>query len=93
MEAIVQVIKAQDIRDRDVTYLLVKSLLKGDDFQVLQNEEASQEVKDSPAFTKCIAAVTKHIFPKKAYKTQKKHLKHLAVPSTGRSDRHEDFLR
>eukprot|EP00957_Ditylum_brightwellii_P008279 626411-Ditylum_brightwellii.AAC.1 len=71
MEAIAQVIKGQDIQDGDAAYSLVKSLLKGNALQVFKNEEASQEVKDSMAFTKCLAAVTKHVFPKKAYKTQK----------------------
>eukprot|EP00957_Ditylum_brightwellii_P068297 5185116-Ditylum_brightwellii.AAC.1 len=71
MEAMAQVIKGQDIQDGDVVYLLVKSLLKGDTLQVFQNKEESQEIKDSPAFTKCLVAVTKHIFPKKAYKMQK----------------------
>eukprot|EP00957_Ditylum_brightwellii_P096806 7372111-Ditylum_brightwellii.AAC.2 len=74
MEAITQVIKGQDIQDRDAACSLVKSLLKGDALQVFQNEEESQEIKDGTAFTKCLAAVTKHIFPKKAYKTQKKYI-------------------
>eukprot|EP00957_Ditylum_brightwellii_P097861 7452506-Ditylum_brightwellii.AAC.1 len=65
MEAITQVIKGQDIQDGDVVYSLVKSLLKGDALQVFQNEEARQEIKDSLAFTKCLAAVTEHVFPKK----------------------------
>eukprot|EP00957_Ditylum_brightwellii_P095042 7238108-Ditylum_brightwellii.AAC.1 len=60
MEAITQVIKGQDIQGGDAVYLLVKSLLKGDALQVFKNEEESQEIKDSPAFTKCLAAVTKH---------------------------------
>eukprot|EP00957_Ditylum_brightwellii_P018282 1377413-Ditylum_brightwellii.AAC.1 len=71
MDAIMQVIKGQDIQDVDAAYLLVKSLLKGDALQIFKNEEASQEAKDGPAFTKCLAAVTEHMFPKKAYKTQK----------------------
>eukprot|EP00957_Ditylum_brightwellii_P046590 3534573-Ditylum_brightwellii.AAC.1 len=33
MDAVTQVIKGQDIQDRDVAYLLVKSLLKGDALQ------------------------------------------------------------
>eukprot|EP00957_Ditylum_brightwellii_P171258 13036826-Ditylum_brightwellii.AAC.1 len=65
MEAIVQVTKGQDIQDGNVVYMLVKSLLKGDALQVFQNEEESQEVKDSTVFTKCLVAVTKHVFPKK----------------------------
>eukprot|EP00957_Ditylum_brightwellii_P077349 5877759-Ditylum_brightwellii.AAC.1 len=60
MEAIAQVIKGQDIQGGDVAYLLVKSLLKEDGLQVFKNEEASQEIKDNPAFTKCLAAVAKH---------------------------------
>eukprot|EP00957_Ditylum_brightwellii_P107463 8199795-Ditylum_brightwellii.AAC.1 len=71
MEAIVQVIKGQDIQDRDVVYLLVKSLLKRDALQVFQNKEESQEVKNIAVFTECIAAVTEHVFHKKAYKAQK----------------------
>eukprot|EP00957_Ditylum_brightwellii_P071238 5415199-Ditylum_brightwellii.AAC.1 len=67
MEAITQVIKGQDIQDGDAAYSLVKSLLKGDTLQVVKNEEASQEIKDGLASTKCLAAVTKHMFPKKAY--------------------------
>eukprot|EP00957_Ditylum_brightwellii_P028822 2177536-Ditylum_brightwellii.AAC.1 len=60
MKAITQDIKGQDIQDGDVVYLLVKSLLNGVTLQVFKNEEASQEVKDGLAFTKCFAAVTKH---------------------------------
>eukprot|EP00957_Ditylum_brightwellii_P004510 342781-Ditylum_brightwellii.AAC.1 len=60
MEAIVQVIKGQDIQDGDVAYSLVKSLVKGDTLQVFQNKEERQEIKDSLVFTKCLAAVTKH---------------------------------
>eukprot|EP00957_Ditylum_brightwellii_P160380 12209470-Ditylum_brightwellii.AAC.1 len=71
MDAIAQVIKGQDIQDGDAAYSLVKSLLKGDTLPVFKNKEASQEIKDSPAFTKCLPAVTEHVFPKKAYKTQK----------------------
>eukprot|EP00957_Ditylum_brightwellii_P161000 12257132-Ditylum_brightwellii.AAC.1 len=71
MDAIAQVIKGQDIQDRDAAYSLAKSLLKGDALQVFKNKEASQEIKDSLVFTKYLAAVTEHIFPKKAYKTQK----------------------
>eukprot|EP00957_Ditylum_brightwellii_P130347 9943172-Ditylum_brightwellii.AAC.1 len=74
MEAITQVIKGQDIQDGDAAYSLVKSLLKGDASQVFKNEEVNQEVKDGPAFTKCLMAVTEHVFPKKAYKTQKKYI-------------------
>eukprot|EP00957_Ditylum_brightwellii_P121750 9284735-Ditylum_brightwellii.AAC.1 len=75
-----QVIKGQDIQDRDAAYLLVKSLLKGDALQVFKNEEASQDVKDGPNFTKCLAAVTEHVFPKKAYKIQKKYLWDICKP-------------
>eukprot|EP00957_Ditylum_brightwellii_P149539 11387852-Ditylum_brightwellii.AAC.1 len=71
MEAIAQVIKSQDIQDGDAANSLVKSPLKGDALQVFKKNEESQEIKDDPAFTKCLAAVTKHIFPQKAYKTQK----------------------
>eukprot|EP00957_Ditylum_brightwellii_P046597 3535101-Ditylum_brightwellii.AAC.1 len=74
MDAITQVIKGQDIQDRDAVYSMVKSLLKGDALQVFKNKEASEEIKDSMAFTKCLAAVTEHIFLKKAYKTQKKYI-------------------
>eukprot|EP00957_Ditylum_brightwellii_P198922 15162078-Ditylum_brightwellii.AAC.1 len=80
MDAITQVIKGQDIQDRDAAYLLVKSLLKGDALQVFKNKDASQEVKDGPAFTKCLAAVMEHIFPKKAYKTQKKYIQNIRKP-------------
>eukprot|EP00957_Ditylum_brightwellii_P165168 12575419-Ditylum_brightwellii.AAC.1 len=74
MDAITQVIKGQDIQGRDTAYLLVKSLLRGDALQVFKNKEASQEVKDGLAFTKCLAAVTEHVCPKKAHKTQKKYI-------------------
>eukprot|EP00957_Ditylum_brightwellii_P003616 274006-Ditylum_brightwellii.AAC.1 len=60
MGAIAQMIKGQDIQDGDAVYSLVKSLLKGDALQVFKNKEASQEIKDGPAFTKCLAAVTEH---------------------------------
>eukprot|EP00957_Ditylum_brightwellii_P145312 11067493-Ditylum_brightwellii.AAC.1 len=80
MDAIAQVIKGQDIQDRDAAYSLVKSPLKGDALQVFKNKEASQNVKDSPAFTKCLAAVMEHIFPKKAYKTQKKYIQNIHKP-------------
>eukprot|EP00957_Ditylum_brightwellii_P157768 12008038-Ditylum_brightwellii.AAC.1 len=77
MEVIAQVIKGQGIQDGDVTYSLVKSLLRVDVLQVYQNKEESQEIKDDPTFTKCLAAVTKHLFPKKAYKTQKKYIQNI----------------
>eukprot|EP00957_Ditylum_brightwellii_P059487 4516503-Ditylum_brightwellii.AAC.1 len=77
MEAITQVIKGQNIQDGDAAYLLVKSVIKEDALQVFKNEEASQEVKDNLVFTKCVTAVTKNIFPKKAYKTQKKYIQNI----------------
>eukprot|EP00957_Ditylum_brightwellii_P054401 4121899-Ditylum_brightwellii.AAC.1 len=80
MEAITQVIKGQDIYDGDVAFSLLKSLLKGDALQVFKNKEASQEIKDGPAFTKCLAAVTEHVFPKKAYKMQKKYIRNIQKP-------------
>eukprot|EP00957_Ditylum_brightwellii_P060017 4556364-Ditylum_brightwellii.AAC.1 len=72
MKATAEVIMGQDLQDGDAVYSLVKSLLNGDALQVFKNKEASQEVKDGLAFTKCLATVTKHVFSKKAYKTQKK---------------------
>eukprot|EP00957_Ditylum_brightwellii_P171073 13023618-Ditylum_brightwellii.AAC.1 len=80
MDAIAQVIKGQDIQHGDAVYLLVKSLLKGDAPQVFKNKEASQEVKDGPAFTKYLAAVTERVFPKKTYKTQKKCIQNIRKP-------------
>eukprot|EP00957_Ditylum_brightwellii_P167904 12781531-Ditylum_brightwellii.AAC.1 len=77
MDAIMQVIKGQDIQDGDMPYSLVKSLLKGDALQVFKNAEASQETKDGLTFTKCLAAVIEHMFPKKAYKTQKKYIQNI----------------
>eukprot|EP00957_Ditylum_brightwellii_P193109 14703209-Ditylum_brightwellii.AAC.1 len=53
--AITKVIKGQGIQDGKVAYSLVKSLLKGDALQVFQNEEENHDVKDSLAFTKCLA--------------------------------------
>eukprot|EP00957_Ditylum_brightwellii_P134509 10254498-Ditylum_brightwellii.AAC.1 len=72
MEATVEVIKGQDIQDGDAVYSLVKSLPKGDALQVFKNKKESQEIKDDLTFTKCLLTVTKHVFPKKAYKMQKK---------------------
>eukprot|EP00957_Ditylum_brightwellii_P118179 9013870-Ditylum_brightwellii.AAC.1 len=60
MDAIMQVIKGQDIQDGDDAYSLVKNLLRRDTLQVFKNKEASQDVKDSPNFTKCLAVVTEH---------------------------------
>eukprot|EP00957_Ditylum_brightwellii_P170820 13001815-Ditylum_brightwellii.AAC.1 len=80
MDAITQVIKGQDIQDGDTAYSLVMSLLRGDTLKVFKNKEASQDVKDGPHFTKCLAAVTEHIFPKKAYKTQKKYIWNIHSP-------------
>eukprot|EP00957_Ditylum_brightwellii_P043767 3319151-Ditylum_brightwellii.AAC.1 len=40
---------------------------KGDALQVFEDKEESQEVKDGTLFTKCLAAATEHVFPKKAY--------------------------
>eukprot|EP00957_Ditylum_brightwellii_P099531 7581888-Ditylum_brightwellii.AAC.1 len=71
MEAIMQVIKGQDIQDGDVAYSLVKSLLKGDGLQVFKNKEESQEIKDGVTFTKCLAVETKHVFPKNSHNAQK----------------------
>eukprot|EP00957_Ditylum_brightwellii_P188791 14370596-Ditylum_brightwellii.AAC.1 len=84
MEAIAQIIKGQDIQDGDAAYSLVKSLLKGGALQVFKNEEENQDVKDNLTFTICLAAVIEHVFPKKAYKTQKR------VTATKIS--HEEFV-
>eukprot|EP00957_Ditylum_brightwellii_P201434 15325622-Ditylum_brightwellii.AAC.1 len=65
-------IKGQDIQDLEAAYTLIKSLLQGDALQVFQNKELVQKERDSPVFTKFLGAVTKHIFPTKAYKLQKK---------------------
>eukprot|EP00957_Ditylum_brightwellii_P045812 3475943-Ditylum_brightwellii.AAC.1 len=75
-----RVIKDQDIQDRNAAYLLVKSLLKGNALQVSKNKEASQEIKDSVAFTTCLAAVTELVFPKKTYKTEKKYIQNICKP-------------
>eukprot|EP00957_Ditylum_brightwellii_P202418 15330068-Ditylum_brightwellii.AAC.1 len=77
INAIAHVIKGQNIQDGEAAYSLVKSLLRGDTLQVFQNKEESQETKDDPAFTKCLAAVTEHVFPKKAYKIQKKYIRNI----------------
>eukprot|EP00957_Ditylum_brightwellii_P046211 3506567-Ditylum_brightwellii.AAC.1 len=80
MDAITHVIKGQNIQDGDAAYLLVKSLLKGDALQVFKSKETSQEIKDILAFTKCLAVLTEHVFPKKAYKTQKKYIWNFRKP-------------
>eukprot|EP00957_Ditylum_brightwellii_P136727 10426532-Ditylum_brightwellii.AAC.1 len=72
-----KVIKGQDIQDGKAAYSLVKSLLKEDALQVFQDREESQDVKDSPVFTKCLASITKHVFPKKAYKIQNKYIQSI----------------
>eukprot|EP00957_Ditylum_brightwellii_P145199 11059113-Ditylum_brightwellii.AAC.1 len=76
MEVITQVIKGQDIKDGDAAYSLVKSQLKGDALQVFKNKEESQEIKDGLAFTKCLAAVTELVFPRKHTKHRKSASKH-----------------
>eukprot|EP00957_Ditylum_brightwellii_P183267 13960095-Ditylum_brightwellii.AAC.1 len=80
MDTVTQVIKGQDIQDGDTAYSLVKSLLKGDALQVFKNKEARQENKDGLVFTKCLAAVTEQVFPKKANKTQKKYIWNIRKP-------------
>eukprot|EP00957_Ditylum_brightwellii_P001322 103772-Ditylum_brightwellii.AAC.1 len=72
-----QVIKGQDIQDRGTAYLLVKSLLRRDALEVFKSKEASQDVKDGLNFTECLASVAEHLFPKKAYKTQKKYIRNI----------------
>eukprot|EP00957_Ditylum_brightwellii_P009446 713089-Ditylum_brightwellii.AAC.1 len=54
--------------------------MKGDALQVFQNKEESQDFKEGQAFTKYLAAVTKHVFPKKAYKIQKKYIQNIRKP-------------
>eukprot|EP00957_Ditylum_brightwellii_P076655 5826942-Ditylum_brightwellii.AAC.1 len=80
MDAILQVIKGQDIQDLEAAYTMVKSLLRGDALQVFQNKEANQEIRDGPAFTKCLVAVTEHMFPKKVYKIHKKYIWNIRKP-------------
>eukprot|EP00957_Ditylum_brightwellii_P064997 4930192-Ditylum_brightwellii.AAC.1 len=71
IDIIAQVIKGQDLQDRDAAYLLIKSLLKGDALQVFKNKEVSQEIKDDLAFTKCLAAVMEHVFPRRPTRRRK----------------------
>eukprot|EP00957_Ditylum_brightwellii_P110295 8412436-Ditylum_brightwellii.AAC.1 len=80
INAISQVIKGQDIQDPYATYTLVKSLPRGDALQVFQNKEANPKGRDGPSFTKCPGAVTEHVFPKKARKTQKKYIPNICKP-------------
>eukprot|EP00957_Ditylum_brightwellii_P099704 7595341-Ditylum_brightwellii.AAC.1 len=80
INAILQVIKGQDIQESEAVYTLVKSLLRGDTLQVFQNNEANQETRDRPAFTKCLAAVTDHVFPKKEYKIQNIYIWNICKP-------------
>eukprot|EP00957_Ditylum_brightwellii_P175261 13342557-Ditylum_brightwellii.AAC.2 len=54
-----------------------QSLLRGDALQIFQNEEAHQAERDGPEFTKCLAAITKHVFPNKVYNTQKKYIQNI----------------
>eukprot|EP00957_Ditylum_brightwellii_P104323 7946474-Ditylum_brightwellii.AAC.1 len=61
------VIKRQDIQDSKVACTFVKRLLRGDALQVFQNETVNQTEREGLAFTKCLVAVTEHVFPKKAY--------------------------
>eukprot|EP00957_Ditylum_brightwellii_P078127 5939733-Ditylum_brightwellii.AAC.1 len=59
----------------------IAQVIKDQDIQ--DGDVAYSLVKDSPTFTKCLAAVTKHVFPKKAYKMQKKYTQnilHFPVP-------------
>eukprot|EP00957_Ditylum_brightwellii_P153552 11686900-Ditylum_brightwellii.AAC.1 len=49
----------------------------GDTLQVFQNEETFQKERDGLAFTKCLGTVTEHVFPKKAYKIQKKYVQKI----------------
>eukprot|EP00957_Ditylum_brightwellii_P183129 13948163-Ditylum_brightwellii.AAC.1 len=79
MDSITQVIKGQDIQYRDAAYSLVKSLLKGDALQVFKNKEASQENKDGSVFTKCLAAVTEHISPRRPTR-RKKNIQNIRKP-------------
>eukprot|EP00957_Ditylum_brightwellii_P198395 15118393-Ditylum_brightwellii.AAC.1 len=76
IDAITQIIKGQDTQDGEAAYSLVKSLLKRDALQVFKNGEENHQVKDGKAFSKCLAAVTKHVFPKKAYNMQKKYIRY-----------------
>eukprot|EP00957_Ditylum_brightwellii_P170332 12965209-Ditylum_brightwellii.AAC.1 len=71
MDAITQVIKGQGIQDRDVVYLLVKSLLKGDALKVFKSEEASQETKDGLAFTKALRQLPNVCFPRRPTRRRK----------------------
>eukprot|EP00957_Ditylum_brightwellii_P052353 3971074-Ditylum_brightwellii.AAC.1 len=48
------VIKGQDIQDGEAAYSLVKILLKEDALQAFQDKDESQDIKDSPAFTKSL---------------------------------------
>eukprot|EP00957_Ditylum_brightwellii_P137099 10453554-Ditylum_brightwellii.AAC.1 len=58
----------------------INAIYQGDALQVFQKEEANQEKRDSPAFTKCLGAIPDHVFPKKAYKTQKKYIQNICKP-------------
>eukprot|EP00957_Ditylum_brightwellii_P125955 9602335-Ditylum_brightwellii.AAC.1 len=77
------VFKGQDIMDCEATYILVRSLLLGDDLDASKNKEQKHTEKSSLAFMTFLNAVTEQIFPTKAYKMQKKYIhniyKHLMM--------------
>eukprot|EP00957_Ditylum_brightwellii_P084284 6408228-Ditylum_brightwellii.AAC.1 len=94
MDASKQVIKGQDIQDGDAAYLLVKSLLRGDALQAFKNKEASQDVKDSLNFTKCLIAVTEQVgIPRVDFANDQVERLSGVFPSTGQSDCREDYPR
>eukprot|EP00957_Ditylum_brightwellii_P196571 14977466-Ditylum_brightwellii.AAC.1 len=58
IDTIFQFIKEQYIQDSEAAYTFVKSLLWRDTLQIVQNKETVQKERDSPAFAKCLGAVT-----------------------------------
>eukprot|EP00957_Ditylum_brightwellii_P130208 9932730-Ditylum_brightwellii.AAC.1 len=73
MEAITQVIKGQDIQDKDAVYLLVKSLLKGDALQVFKNEETSQKIRMAQHLLNALRLSPNTSFPRKPTRRRKIH--------------------
>eukprot|EP00957_Ditylum_brightwellii_P137749 10501302-Ditylum_brightwellii.AAC.1 len=68
---------------KSVMNLLTVGIYKSsmwDALQVFQNKEVSHKERNGQSFTECLVAVTKNIFPIKAYKVQKKYIQNICKP-------------
>eukprot|EP00957_Ditylum_brightwellii_P093067 7086313-Ditylum_brightwellii.AAC.1 len=69
------VLKGQNMTQGPASYVVVKTLLKGDALTVFEQAEIAQGNQTVPHFNKCLNDIAEHVFPEKVGQIQKHYMR------------------